>query len=129
MLTWPHTPQLFSIKNDLQYHDIEILYFSFTVVHVVEKITTLGSANTIVIEIQAGSKSSDKSSQSFQSKPPNETTRESIQHTVWNEEDFEEDDSDCNLSLSNDETEEDEEDGQAVLHTLTTQHGGKLEQL
>ena len=46
----------FSVKNDLQYHDIEIIYFSFTVVHVVEKITTLGSAKTIVIDIQAGVK-------------------------------------------------------------------------
>ena len=43
------------------------------VVHVVEKITTLGSAKTIVIEIQTGSKSSGKSSQSIQSKTRNET--------------------------------------------------------
>ena len=35
-------------------------------------------------------------------------------------EDLEEYDSDCSLSLSDDEAEEDEDDGQAVPHTLTT---------
>lgn len=42
-------------------------------VHVVEKITTLGSTKTIAIEIKTGSKSSDKSGQSIKSETPNET--------------------------------------------------------
>ena len=63
-----------SIKNDLQYRGVEIVQLSaLIVVHVVEKITTLGSAKTTVIEIQPRSKSSDKSSQSSRSETPNET--------------------------------------------------------
>ena len=63
-----------SIKNDSQYRGIEIVSLSaLTVVHVVEKITTLGSAKTTVIEIQPRNKSSDKSSQLSRSETPNET--------------------------------------------------------
>ena len=45
------------------------------VVHVVEKITTLGSAKTIVIEVQKGSKSGNGTDKSSQPKTPNETPR------------------------------------------------------
>lgn len=50
-------------------------------VHVVEKITTLGCAKTIAIEIKIGSKRSDKSGQSIKSEAPNETpvTPEKVQ--------------------------------------------------
>ena len=41
-------------------------------------------------------------------------------------EDLEEYDSDSDLSLSGDEAEEDEDDGNAVSHTLTTRHGRQI---